>query len=134
MQLNLNKRLSHDFSLLVSYTYSHTINTVEPDAPGGDPNDSKQLGAFERGDSVLDQRHRAALCGWRNLPRHFVFGGLANLASARPYTITIGSDVNGDGADVDRPVINGSVVGRNTRHDPGRMFQFQAASEILAGC
>lgn len=113
MQLNLNKRFSHDFSMLFSYTLSHTVNTVEPDAPGGDPNDANLLGAFERGDSLLDQRHRVAISGWWNLPYHFVFGGLATLASARPYNIAIGQDVNGDGANVDRPVINGSVVGRN---------------------
>jgi hypothetical protein len=113
MQVNLNKRFSHDFSVLVSYTLSHTVNTVEPDAPGGDPNDANLLGAFERGDSLLDQRHRAAISGWWNLPYQFTFGGLATLASARPYNIVIGSDVNGDGANVDRPVINGTVIGRN---------------------
>jgi len=86
MQLNLNKRFSHNFSMLLSYTWSHTINTVEPDAPGGDPNDANQLGAFERGDSVLDQRHRAAISGWWKLPQHFIFGGLATLASARRTT------------------------------------------------
>ncbi len=114
MQLNLNKRFSQNFSALASYTYSHTINTVEPDAPGGDANDSNQLGAFERGDSVLDQRHRAAISGWWRLPQSFVFGGLATLASARPFNIVTGVDNNGDGANVDRPVINGSVIGRNT--------------------
>src|SRR5205085_4947366 len=31
MQVNLNKRFSHNFSMLASYTWSHTINTVEPD-------------------------------------------------------------------------------------------------------
>ena len=113
MQLNLNKRFSHDFSLLVSYTLSDTINSVEPDAPGGDPNDANQLGRFERGDSVLDQRHRAAISGWWNLPYQFTFGGLATLASARPFNITAGSDLNGDGANVDRPVINASVIARN---------------------
>src|SRR5207302_1202752 len=72
MQLNLTKRFSHHFSMLASYTWSHTTNTVEPDAPGGDANDANQLGAFERGDSILDQRHRLALSGWWALPQHFV--------------------------------------------------------------
>jgi outer membrane receptor protein involved in Fe transport len=113
MQLNLNKRFSHDFSMLFSYTWSHTTNTVEPDAPGGDANDANQLGAFESGDSVLDQRHRVAISGWWNLPRHFVVGGLATLASARPYNAITGVDNNGDVSNTDRPVINGVVVGRN---------------------
>jgi hypothetical protein len=113
MHLNLNKRFDHNFSMLISYTWSHTINTVEPDAPGGDANDANQLGAFERGDSVLDQRHRVAISGWWNLSQHFVVGGLATLASARPFNATTGADNNGDGSNTDRPVINGSVIGRN---------------------
>src|SRR5437016_11962202 len=111
--MNLNKRFSHDFSMLVSYTYSHTINTVEPDAPGGDANDANQLGAVERGDSILDQWHRLAISGWWALPQHFVIGGLAPLASARPFNATTGVDNYGDGSNTDRPVINGVVVGRN---------------------
>lgn len=114
MQLNLNKRFSRNFSVLASYTYSHTINTVEPDAPGGDPNDVNQVGRFERGNSLLDQRHRAVISGWWQLPSHFVLGGSTTLASGRPYNITTGTDNNGDGANADRPVINGTVLGRNT--------------------
>src|SRR5207302_2947282 len=114
MQLNLPKRFSHNFSMLASYTWSHTTNTVERDAPGGDANDANQIGAFERGESILDQRHRFALSGWWALPQHFVIGGLATLASARPFNATTGVDNNGDGANTDRPVINGVVIGRNT--------------------
>jgi outer membrane receptor protein involved in Fe transport len=114
LQVNLNKRFSHKFSMLFSYTWSHTTNTVEPDAPGGDANDANQLGAFERGDSVLDQRHRAAISGWWNLPQHFVIGGLATLASSRPFNATTGVDNNGDASNTDRPFLNGAVVGRNS--------------------
>lgn len=113
MQANLNRRFGNRFSLLASYTYSHTINEVEPDAPGGDPNDVNQRGRFERADSLLDQRHRAAISGWYQLPQHFVVGGLTTLASGRPFNLTTGADNNGDGANSDRPVINGSIVGRN---------------------
>jgi Carboxypeptidase regulatory-like domain/TonB dependent receptor len=114
MQVNLNKRFDHNFSMLISYTWSHTINTVEPDAPGGDANDANFLGVFERGDSLLDQRHRLAISGWWKLPYHFVFGGLGTLASARPFNAITGVDNNGDAsANTDRPVINGNVVGRN---------------------
>jgi hypothetical protein len=114
LQVNLNKRFSRNFSVLASYTYSHTINTVEPDAPGGDPNDVNEVGKFERGNSLLDQRHRAVVSGWWQLPYHFVLGGATTLASGRPYNITSGVDNNGDGATTDRPVINGTVLGRNT--------------------
>lgn len=113
LQLNLNKRFSHRFSVLASYTYSHTINTVEADAPGQDPNDSNQLGRFEKANSLLDQRHRAVISGWWQLPYRFVLGGVTTLASGRPFNITTGVDNNGDGSNSDRPVIGDRVIGRN---------------------
>ena len=116
MQLNLNKRFTKDFSVLASYTWSHTINTFEADAPGGDPNDVNLVGRPERGNSLLDQRHRLVISGWYNLPLHFTFGGVTTAASARPYNITVGQDVNGDGANTDRPFdyTTATFLGRNT--------------------
>jgi outer membrane receptor protein involved in Fe transport len=112
MQLNLMRRFANRFSLLASYTWSHTINDVEPDSTT-DPNDANQIGVYERADSLLDQRHRAVLSGWLDLPLRFTVGGVTTLASARPYNITTGADTNGDGATTDRPVINGVVIPRN---------------------
>jgi outer membrane receptor protein involved in Fe transport len=116
MQVNLNKRLTTDFSMLASYTWSHTINTVEFDAPGGDRGDFNLGELGERGDSLLDQRHRAVISGWYQLPYRFVLGGVETMASGRPYNITTGVDVNGDGANTDRPFdfATGTFVGRNT--------------------
>lgn len=113
LQANLSKRFRRNFSLLVSYTYSHTINTVEPDVPGQDPNDANQLGRAERATSLLDQRHRAVISGWWQLPYQFTVGGVATLASGRPYNITTGVDNNGDGSTADRPVVGGRVLSRN---------------------
>jgi len=114
LQLNLNKRFGQRCSLLASYTYSHAINTVEADAPGGDPNDVNQLGRFERGSSLLNQKHRAVISGWYKLPLEFTIGTVTTLASGRPYNVTAGSDLNGDRANTDRPVAGGVVIGRNT--------------------
>lgn len=111
-QLNVRKSFAQRGSMLLSYTWSHTRNNVEPDAPGGDPSDPRQLGA-EWADSLLDQRHRAVLSGWAGLPFAFRLGGVATYASGRPYNITTGADNNGDGSNADRPVINGRVIGRN---------------------
>jgi hypothetical protein len=113
LQLNLNKRFGRRFSILASYTYSHTINSVEADSPGQDPNDANQLGRFEKADSLLDQRHRAVLSGWWQLPYRFVLGGVTTLASGRPFNITTGVDNNGDGSNSDRPVFGDRVIGRN---------------------
>jgi hypothetical protein len=112
LQLNLRKNFASSGGLLLSYTWSHTRNNVEPDAPGGDPNDVHQLGK-EWADSILDQRHRGVLSGWVGLPWELRFGGIAEYATGRPFNITTGADNNGDGANTDRPVIDGHVVGRN---------------------
>jgi hypothetical protein len=112
LQLNLRKNFASQGGMLLSYTWSHTRNNVEPDAPGGDPNDVHQLGK-EWADSLLDQRHRAVLSGWVRLPLELRFGGIGEFATGRPYNITTGVDNNGDGANTDRPVINGHVISRN---------------------
>jgi outer membrane receptor protein involved in Fe transport len=116
LQTKLTKRFSDNFSILASYTWSHTINTVEPDAGGGDPNEFSRLDQFEKADSQLDQRHKAVISGWWSLPYKFTLGGVTTLASGRPYNIITGTDNNGDGANVDRPVINGVLLSRNAGH------------------
>jgi len=50
---------------------------------------------------------------WHRVPFDLVVGGVATAASGRPYNITTGTDNNGDGANTDRPVIAGQVLGRN---------------------
>jgi hypothetical protein len=99
----------------LSYTLSKATNTTEPDGNGINPNDSNiaRLGAVERGTSVLDQRHRAVITVSYQLPLHFTVGTLSQLASARPFNATTGIDNNGDGANNDRPVINGQVIGKS---------------------
>jgi Carboxypeptidase regulatory-like domain/TonB dependent receptor-like, beta-barrel len=113
LQTNLNKSFSRHLFLRLSYTWSHTLNTVEPDVPQQDPNDSNFLGAAEKATSLLDQRHRAVLTGWYELPRHFTFGSSSTLSSGRPFNATTGVDNNGDGSNSDRPVIDGAVASRN---------------------
>jgi hypothetical protein len=112
LQLNLRKTFASRGGLLLSYTWSHTRNNVEPDAPGGDPSETFALGK-EWADSLIDQRHRAVLSGWVRVPFGLTVGGVAQVASGRPYNLTTGADNNGDGSNADRPVIDGHVIGRN---------------------
>ncbi len=116
LQINLEKRIAERFSFLASYTLSKTTNTVEPDAGNGDPLDVNRLGEFERGLSLLDQRHRFVLSGYYQLPYGFTVGGITTAASGRPYAITVGSDINGDGSTADRPfdLNSGTFLSRNT--------------------
>jgi hypothetical protein len=113
LQVKLQKQFSNHFSLLASYTYSHAIDTVEPDAANQNANDWNFLGAAEKATSVLDQRHRAAISGWYDMPWGFTAGTNLTLASGLPYNVTTGTDNNGDGTTADRPVTNNQVVPRN---------------------
>ena len=99
--------------MLLSYTYSHAIDNVEPDAANQNADDFNQLGAQEKASSLLDQRNRAALSGWYDFPLGFRFGASATLSSGFPYNILTGVDNNGDGVTADRPFLNGALLPRN---------------------
>jgi hypothetical protein len=99
----------------VSYTLSKATNTTEPDGNGIGPNDANiaRLGKTERGPSVVDQRHRAVITLSYQLPYTLTAGTVTQLASARPFNAVTGIDNNGDGANNDRPVIDGRVIGKS---------------------
>ncbi|MEO8596344.1 MAG: TonB-dependent receptor [Candidatus Solibacter sp.] len=99
----------------LSYTLSKATNTTEPDGNGVAPSESNiaRLGEVERGPSLLDQRHRAVITASYQFPLHITAGTVTQLASARPFTATTGVDNNGDGANNDRPVVNGVVMSKS---------------------
>ena len=105
----------------VSYTLSKATNTTEPDGNGIGPNENNiaRLGEVERGPSVVDQRHRAVIALSYRLPYNITIGTLAQLASPRPFNSTTGVDNNGDGANNDRPVVNGSVISKSAFRGTG---------------
>jgi outer membrane receptor protein involved in Fe transport len=114
-QNQISYRGNSHFFAGVSYTLSKATNTTEPDGNGisSDQAIISRLGENERGPSVLDQRHRAVITFLYRLPYHITAGTLTQLASARPFNATTGVDNNGDGANNDRPVINGAVIGKS---------------------
>jgi len=99
----------------LSYTLSKATNTSEPDGNGINPNQSiiSRLGEEERGPSVVDQRHRAVITFNYRFPYNITAGTVTMLASSRPFNATTGVDNNGDGANNDRPVINGAVISKS---------------------
>jgi hypothetical protein len=114
----LNVNLSHNFSrrlqMLVSYTWSHTLDTVDPDVPSQNPNDPNFTGSIEKGNAIFDQRQRFVLSGVYTAPYKINFGGIVTLGSGLPYNIVTGTTNSGDtGSTTDRPVVNGVVIGRN---------------------
>ncbi|MGA3015856.1 MAG: TonB-dependent receptor [Bryobacteraceae bacterium] len=114
LDVNLSHHFSNRLSMLVSYTWSHATDNVDPDIPGQNPNDPLQTGHIENANAIFDQRQRFVLSGVYILPLKIHFGGVATLGSGLPYNYTTGTTNSGDtGATTDRPVINGVVVGRN---------------------
>lgn len=115
MDVNLSTHAANGSALLASYTYSHALDTVDPDVPSQNPDDPRRTGQRELGNAIFDQRHRVVLSGVYAAPLGITAGGIATLASGLPYNLVTGVTNSGDtGATTDRPVINGTVVGRNT--------------------
>jgi hypothetical protein len=115
LDVNLSHTFSSKFIMLASYTWSHSIDNVDPDIPSQNPNDPNFPGKTENGNAIFDQRQRFVLSGVYTLPFNINFGGIATFGSGLPYNYLTGINNSGDtGATTDRPVINGVVVGRNT--------------------
>jgi len=116
LDVNLNHRFSRRLSMLASYTWSHALDTVDPDVPGQNPNDPNFTGrAFELGNAIYDQRHRFVLSGFYVAPFRISFGGVGTFGSGLPYNIVTGSNNSGDpGSTADRPFVNGAIARRNT--------------------
>src|SRR6185436_6577644 len=112
LQTQVSYRGSSRMYASLSYTLAQATNTFEPDGNGIAPNQSiiARLGEEERGPSVVDQRHRAVFTLTYQLPYNISVGTLTQYASARPFDATTGIDNNGDGANNDRPVVNGQVL------------------------
>jgi hypothetical protein len=127
LQTQISYRGNSRFFAALSYTLSKATNTTEPDGNGVGPNQSiiSRLGDEENGPSLLDQRHRAVLTLNYQLPLNITIGTLMQYASARPFTATTGIDNNGDGANNDRPVVNGAVM-------PKSAFRGTPTSDVAA--
>ena len=116
LDVNLSHRSHNGSALLASYTWSHTLDTVDPDTTSQNPNDPRLTGRlYELGNAIFDQRNRLVLSGVYAAPWGISAGGIATLAGGLPYNFTTGVTNSGDtGATTDRPVIDGAVVGRDT--------------------
>ncbi len=114
LDLNVSHAFAHGFQVLASYTWSKTLDNVDPDTTAQNPNDTNLVGRQEYGYAIYDQRHRAVFSGVCNAPFKVRVGGVGTLASGLPYNLVTGTTNSGNtGGTTDRPVINGAVVGRN---------------------
>jgi hypothetical protein len=121
LQSQISYRGNTKFFANLSYTLSKATNTTEPDGNGIGPNQNtvSRLGEEERGPSLLDQRHRAVITLTYRFPYDITAGTVTQLASARPFNAVTGIDNNGDGANNDRPVVDGKVIAKSAFRGTG---------------
>jgi hypothetical protein len=100
--LSLSDKLGSYFRLNANYTWSHTRDDGTFTTFVSTPEDLYDR-ALERADSVQDVRHRFVANFTASTPqkgmallRNFEFSSIINLQSARPFTMFVGNDINGD--------------------------------------
>ncbi|HET8966775.1 MAG TPA: TonB-dependent receptor [Candidatus Acidoferrum sp.] len=134
LTVNMQKRFSHGFELLSSYTWSHSIDNGTDLQSTLEPQDSR-FANLEKANSVNDQRHRwvtsavfmtgASKSGdsaWRHFLGGFTFAPLIEVSSGRPFNVITGTDTRLDlGASEARPSIVSSG-GTISPFIPGAQF------------
>jgi hypothetical protein len=100
--INMNKRMTNNFSFAISYTYSHSIDNGPNPSFVLIPQDSANFGA-ERASSADDARHRfvgnaifSSPKSWNVFMRDFSFSTILTLQSPQYFTKYAGFDANGD--------------------------------------
>src|SRR5579871_4305028 len=108
--------VNHSFSNLFELTAHYTLASAATwgatvgelfDYVNGVSNVNRPFGPGDYGPSGEDVRHRFVLAGTLHLPWKFEVSTLSQFESARPFTLTTGVDINGDGVVNDRAVVNG---------------------------
>jgi hypothetical protein len=113
LALQIQHRFSHRFELTANYVLAHaaTWGAVVGelfDYVNGVSDPRNPFSAGDHGPSGEDIRHRFVLIGVMQFPWHFEVSTLAQLESARPFTMATPADIRNDGfSGNDRAVING---------------------------
>jgi hypothetical protein len=112
VSFGVTHRLSSHFELTAHYTLAKasTWGAVVGelfDYVNGVSNVNNPFGPGDHGPSGEDVRRRFVLAGTLQLPWKFELNTLSQFESARPFTLTTGVDINGDGVKNDRAVVNG---------------------------
>lgn len=119
MIVQANERLGKQLNLKSYYIWSKSWSSTAVDSSTGTPEDPRNL-VLERGRTDNDYRHnfvtsfvwlldyyhhdnrivKTALNGWQISP-------IVSIRSGKPFTVTVGSDINLDGQNTDRPNVIG---------------------------
>jgi len=142
LTVNVTKRFSHNFELLSSYTWSHSIDDGTDLQSTLEPQDSR-FPFLERSNSVNDQRHRWVTSAvfqtaqansgdsmWKHFMGGFTLAPIIDVSSGRPFNVITGTDTRLDlGASEARPSI---VSSGGTTSTFIQGVHFGVADECLA--
>lgn len=109
-QFRLQKRFANKLGFLLGYT----LGSAKSIADSGTPSDKYDLMA-DWGPTANDVRHRFVSNVIYQLPWAIQIGTIVSANSAPPFNITLGTDVNRDGDNNDRPAGVGYNDGRGDR-------------------
>jgi hypothetical protein len=101
-QIRLQKRFANRLGFLVGYTLGSAKSIAEGQPLSGTPSD-KYNPMADWGPTANDVRHRLVSNVIYELPFGIQVGGIVTANSAPPYNITLGTDLNRDGDNNDRP-------------------------------
>jgi hypothetical protein len=135
LTVNVQKRFSHSFELLSSYTWSHAIDDSTDLQSPLEPQDSR-FPFFERGNSDFDQRHRwvtsavfqspGAKSGdsaWKYFTGGFTVAPIIEVSAGRPFTVITGTDYRLDlGSSNGRPGVGTAGPTTTSAFLPGKTF------------
>jgi hypothetical protein len=146
LQLSVNKRLTSNFTLLASHTWSKLIDDASSD--GDQPANPSNIRA-ERGLSDLDVAHRFVASFVYDLPRfkdaypllRYALGGwqtngIISLQSGRPFSVLSGRDNSQSGVNRDRADLTGDpklAAGRSHQELIDKYFNTAAFAQNPAG-
>ena len=138
LQLSVQRRFAHRFSLLTSYVWSKTMDNVsiDPTSPGPQLVNENNP-AYDWGLSTLDipQRFVASYLWvapevrhWGRVGKQVLSGwqinGITTLQSGSPFNVTSGVDTNRDGVNNDRPNQVGNPVLSGNRSRVVKIHEF----------
>ena len=110
--LNVQRR---QFVISTNYTLGYNLSLADNERPVGSI--SYESLANMKNDyhwSQLDMRHGFTATGIIYLPFGMDISTSTRFSSGRPFDARAGQDLNGDGQNIDRPLLNGSVIQRNS--------------------
>ena len=116
--------------------YSYGGSTGNRSGAGLAQDQSNLFADSEWGPNGPDERHRFVATGVFELPWAIQLSPVVQLASARPYNLTAGTDLNGDGTNNDRwvdPATGQQVSINAARGDNTFVFDMRATKFISLG-